>query len=196
MKGPDGSWFKWQGTLEHPVPTVSVKRSSRRQVVRRATVASVVSTVSVAALSARSSPLVDGAIAARSRAGWVVQWTRCCRRWTSWRPYGSTATWWASAECASVPPRARARLDAELLRRVRVWDDHQRWAAEGALSPSGWLTHHGGLSTVSARRLVALAHRLGAAPVTEAALQVGSLSVDQAAVVARAHGAVHGPVPG
>ena len=82
--------------------------------------------------------------------------------------------------------QARARLEAELLRRVRVWDDHRRWAAEGALSPSGWLTHHGGLSVVSARRLVALAHRLGDAPVTEAALQAGSLSVDQAVIVARA----------
>ena len=81
---------------------------------------------------------------------------------------------------------ARARLEAELLRRIRVWDDHCVWSGDGALSPSGWLAHHGGLHPGTARRLVYLAHRLGDAPVTEAALQAGRLSVDQATALARA----------
>jgi len=81
---------------------------------------------------------------------------------------------------------ARARMEAELLRRIRVWDDHRVWSGDGALSASGWLAHHGGLHPGTARRLVHLAHRLGDAPVTEAALQAGRLSVDQATALARA----------
>jgi hypothetical protein len=81
---------------------------------------------------------------------------------------------------------ARARLEGELLRRLRVWDNQQGWACDGALSPTGWLIHHGGLLPGTARRLVGIAHRLGEAPLTAAGLRAGRLSADQAQVLARA----------
>jgi hypothetical protein len=84
---------------------------------------------------------------------------------------------------------ARARLEGELLRRLRVWDDHEAWAADGALSPSGWLAHECRVLPSSARRLVHLAHRLGDAPLTEAALRAGVVSRDQATILARASAA-------
>jgi hypothetical protein len=81
---------------------------------------------------------------------------------------------------------ARARLEGELLRRLRVWDTHSRWAADGALSATAWLAHQGGLRASTARGLLSLAHRLANAPLTAAGLGAGVLTPDQACLLAHA----------
>lgn len=59
------------------------------------------------------------------------------------------------------------------------------WEGVGIRSPEHWVAWKCGVSPGRARRLVAMARRLGDLPETRAALEAGEVSEDQAAVVCR-----------
>jgi hypothetical protein len=59
------------------------------------------------------------------------------------------------------------------------------WEGAGIRSPSHWVAWKCGLSSARARRVVAMAKRLGELPECRAAFEAGELSEDQVAVVAR-----------
>ncbi|MFC1401107.1 HNH endonuclease signature motif containing protein [Streptacidiphilus cavernicola] len=76
-------------------------------------------------------------------------------------------------------------LEAELLRRVAVFDAMDGATVLRSRSTGGFLATHGQLASAAARRLTARAGQLAAVPAVRAAQAAGTLSADQAQVIAR-----------
>jgi len=79
---------------------------------------------------------------------------------------------------------AIARLEAQWLRRLAVFDARDGSAADGALSTAAWLRARCRLAPGAATERVGLARALREAPVTEAALAAGSIGYRPAVLVA------------
>ena len=86
-----------------------------------------------------------------------------------------------AAEIAGRLNRAHGDLVALAARLL----EGDRWAGGGVVSPEHWLVLRVGVSPARARDVVLLARRAAELPTTARALDDGSLSLDQAAVVAR-----------
>lgn len=81
---------------------------------------------------------------------------------------------------------ARERLDAALLQAVADWDRDRTWQADEATSAATWLSHHAGLSTGDATRLVRSARLARAYAPVERALASGGITTTAVAELARA----------
>jgi hypothetical protein len=79
----------------------------------------------------------------------------------------------------------RARLDAQISRRVRAFDTSGEWALDGARSASAWLRHRCRLTDRDAHRLVRTARHVDAMPAVAAAWYAGSISSAHVDVLAR-----------
>ncbi len=82
--------------------------------------------------------------------------------------------------------RIAGRLDAEILRRLAVFDARGGAAADGALSTAAWLRSACRLAPGAATERVAVARALTELPVTAAELGAGEISYRHAAVIATA----------
>jgi hypothetical protein len=80
--------------------------------------------------------------------------------------------------------RAESRLGALRARLVAAWDARRVWADDGSKSAAARLGRECALSPLSARRELRRARALAEMPATAAALRAGTLSVDQAELVA------------
>ncbi|MEO3937716.1 DUF222 domain-containing protein [Dermatophilaceae bacterium Soc4.6] len=90
----------------------------------------------------------------------------------------------AHEEAAVIAARLH-RAEADLIDlAVRVVDD-ELWAGGGILSPEHWLVLRVGLSPTRAHDVTRIARRWAAMPTLAAAVRAGSVSLDQAAVVAK-----------
>jgi hypothetical protein len=82
------------------------------------------------------------------------------------------------------------RLQARLLEAVAVWDGRRAWAADGAVDPRAWLTHHTPLTRRDANQLVRTARHLRRHDLTRTALADGDVPVPHVTMLAQA--ASHG----
>jgi hypothetical protein len=81
---------------------------------------------------------------------------------------------------------AGERLQAEVIRTCAAWDGRRAWAADGALDPRAWLTHHTPASKHDASSLVRNARLVRKHERTAKALAAGDVSVAHVDVLAQA----------
>jgi hypothetical protein len=92
--------------------------------------------------------------------------------------------------CAELETRLRAlaaeiaAAQAEFLGLLEEYDTLEGWAEWGVRSAAEWLSNHCGHGAYTARKEVALAHRLGTLPVLRHAMARGAISIDKASAVA------------
>jgi Domain of unknown function (DUF222) len=79
---------------------------------------------------------------------------------------------------------AAERLQAEIVRTVRVWDAQRDWTLDGALSARSWLTERAPVTAWGASRLVSAARLCRQFPATGQALADGDVSCAHVEVVA------------
>src|SRR3954452_21161469 len=84
--------------------------------------------------------------------------------------------------------RLRARLDAEISRRVAAFDKSGEWAVDRARSAAAWLTRAG---RVSAHREVKVARQLRDMPQVVAAWNAGEVATEHVQVLASARHAAN-----
>ncbi len=90
----------------------------------------------------------------------------------------------AHDEAAEIAARLHQTEAALLELAVRVMDG-ELWAGGGILSPEHWLVLRVGLSPARAHDVTRVAHRWASMPTLASAVRAGSVSLDQAAVVAK-----------
>ena len=81
--------------------------------------------------------------------------------------------------------RARNRLDAEIVRRVRVAETTQAPEHDGQKTMASWLRGHGHLSLRAAGLLVRNGRALAHLPAVAAGCAAGVITADQLAIIAR-----------
>ncbi len=77
------------------------------------------------------------------------------------------------------------RLDAEVTRVAATWSRRRAWEADGALSPTAWLTHRAPLSRFGARRVVKAARAVNTSPELGGALASGATTSAHVDALAR-----------
>ena len=82
--------------------------------------------------------------------------------------------------------RARARLDAEVSRRLRAFDRSCEWSVDGSRSAAAFLTTHTRCARVDAHQRVRVARQLEAVEETAAAWAAGVITTRHVEAVARA----------
>jgi hypothetical protein len=111
------------------------------------------------------------------------------------RPVVGTLSGGEAAEAVVELVRARARIEGLLLAVLGRADAVDVGAQQGATSTAAWLGHATATPVGRAHRLVRLARRLEEHPVTGAAVQAGTVDLEQARVITEAVHALPGRVP-
>lgn len=79
----------------------------------------------------------------------------------------------------------RERLDAELARLAAHWIRKRGWEADGALSPTAWLSHRAPLARPDARNVIKAARVVDASPALAKALATGATTAAHIGALAR-----------
>jgi hypothetical protein len=87
--------------------------------------------------------------------------------------------------------RLQARFEAQVSRRVSVFDATHQWAADGSRSAAGWLVRHCRMLASAAHRRVKVARQLRSMPLVAAAWQSGAITTSHVEVLAKARHAAH-----
>ena len=79
----------------------------------------------------------------------------------------------------------RDRIEAELVRTTAAWQNRRAWEADGALSPTAWLTHRTPISRRDATAFIKAGKLINAAPKLAGALHAGDTTAAHVAALAR-----------
>ncbi len=103
-----------------------------------------------------------------------------------------------AAECVAGRPlrddllsleRVRARLDAEIARRLVEFDRSVEWSVDGARSAAGWLVAKTRAATGHVHHRMHVARQIDAMPIAQKAWRNGRMTTDHAAVMAKVRSA-------
>jgi hypothetical protein len=86
--------------------------------------------------------------------------------------------------------RAADRLQAQIARRVRAFEQHHGPVVDGSLSTVAWLRNNCRLSSWSANELVTVARQTSELPLAQAAFDAGEISYENVRIMAKTSAAV------